>query len=54
MTSFTDYFEQTWIGTSARSPFFSRSKWYHYEDIAADIERTPSGRKVVPETEENR
>jgi hypothetical protein len=32
MTSFTDYFERTWIGTSARSPLFSHSMWNQHED----------------------
>ena len=40
MSSFADYFERTWIGTSARSPLFSHSKWNHYEDTQLLLPRS--------------
>jgi hypothetical protein len=40
MTSFTDYFERTLIETSARSPFFSHSKWNHHKDTQLLLPRS--------------
>ena len=40
MTFFTDDFERTWIGTSARRPLFSHSKWNHHEDTQLMLPRS--------------
>jgi hypothetical protein len=41
MTSFTDYFKWTWIGTSAQSPLCPQSKWNHHEDTQLMLPRSP-------------
>jgi hypothetical protein len=40
MTSFTDYFEWTLIGTSAQSPLCSHSMWNHHEDTQLMLPRS--------------
>jgi hypothetical protein len=39
MNSFTDFFEQTWNGTSAWNPLFSHSRWNLHDDTQLQIPR---------------
>lgn len=32
MSSFTDYFERTWIGSSTTQPLFPHYSWNHHDD----------------------